>query len=112
MGRPGWEGDALKELYQGDIIKIKGLKSYFIIVSKNEFIKFTGCFHVCPIVNDCDPGPLHIAVKGQGGTIGTVICEQVKIIDPSVRACSKKDRVSYDFIMDIADAIQGIFEYD
>jgi len=55
-----------------------------------------------------------VSVKawGKSGVSGTVICEQVKIIDPNVRNCKKADRVHYDEIMNVSDALQGIFEYD
>lgn len=97
---------------QGDIIKISGFKNKFLIVSKNAFIKMTNVFHVCPMLDNYVEGPLHIAVEGKERAKGTVICEQVKLIDPAARACTRIDRIPYDSIMNISDAIQGIFEYD
>ncbi len=98
----------MKSFYQGDIIKIQGFKNYFLIISKNSFINKTGVFHVCPILSPCSAGPLHIPVE----KYGTVICEQVKLIDPEERSCSQKGRITYGEIMDISDAVQGMFEYD
>ena len=100
------------EFYQGDIIKISGFKNYFLIVSKNAFIKATNFFHICPVIENNEDGPLHISIVGKQKTSGTVFCEQMKLIDPSVRACNKVDRISYDAMMNISDEIQGIFEYD
>lgn len=100
------------DFYQGDIIKIAGFKDKFAIVSKNAFIAAVNVFHVCPLLADYPSGPLHIAVEGKEKTKGTVICEQVKLIDPAARGCTKIDRLSYDDIMNISDTIQGIFEYD
>lgn len=97
---------------QGDIIKIAGFKNYFLIVSKNAFIHATSVFHVCPIIEKQKGGPLHIEIVGKQNIRGIVICEQMKLIDPSIRGCNRVDRISYDAIMDISDAIQGIFEYD
>ena len=57
-------------------------------------------------------GPLHIKVRGVKDTSGTAICEQLKLIDPSARSCKRIDRVPYHMIMNVSDAIQGIFEYD
>ncbi len=37
---------------QGDIIKISNLKDAMLVVSKNEFIKKTGVFHVCPLLEN------------------------------------------------------------
>lgn len=100
------------EFYQGDIIKISGFKNKFIIISKNAFIKATNVFHVCPLLEKYPTGPLHIDIKGKKETTGTIACEQIKLIDPSVRKCIKTDNLPYHHIMNISDAIQGIFEYD
>lgn len=102
----------MKDFYQGDLIKISGYKNLFLIVSKNGFIQHTHVFHVCPVLKNIQDGPLHIKITGMEGAKGTVICEQVKLIDPGVRNCVKTDRIPYDSIMNISDALQGIFEYD
>ncbi len=103
----------MNEFNQGDIIKINGFKKQsFVIVSKNAFIKATGIFHVCPIISGIPAGPIHPEVKGKKGESGTVICEQIKAIDPNIRGCSLTDSLSYDDIMNVSDIIQGIFEYD
>ncbi len=101
------------QFYQGDIIKINDYKKQlFVVVSKNAFIRATGMIHVCPFIKNYPDGPVHIQVIGNHGTSGTVICEQIKAIDPAVRACSKTDYLSYKDIMDVSDTIQGIIEYD
>jgi mRNA interferase MazF len=97
---------------QGDILKIDGYKYCFLIISKNAFIKSTGVFHVCPILKNVPDGPLHIKITGKKQESGAVICEQIKLIDPSSRSCHIIDTIHYDSIMNISDAIQGIFEYD
>ena len=90
---------------QGDLIRIHGFQNLFLIVSKNAYIAATNTFHVCPVLKN-------IQVTGKNGEEGTVICEQIKFIDPGVRRCSKKDYLTYSSIINISDAIQGIFEYD
>ncbi len=103
----------MNEYYQGDIIRIDGYKKQlFIIVSKNAFIKATGIFHVCPMISGVPDGPIHICVTGKKGESGTVICEQIKAIDPKARGCNKIDYLAYEDIMNVSDAVQGIFEYD
>ena len=98
---------------QGDIIKITGFKKQlFVIVSKNAFIKATGIFHVCPMLSNVQAGPIHIPVCGKKGESGTVICEQIKAIDPKARECNREDLLTYEDIMNVSDAVQGIFEYD
>lgn len=102
----------MPDLSQGDIIKIAGFSALFLIISKNAFIRSTGMFHVCPFLSSTASGPLHIAAAGNNGISGTAICEQIKLIDPSSRSCSRVDRIPYPALMDISDAVQGIFEYD
>lgn len=103
----------MKEFYQGDIIKITDFKKHiFVIVSKNAFIKATGIFHICPVISGIQAGPLHIPVNGKKGESGTVICEQIKLIDPQARGCNRVDSLAYEDILNVSDAVQGIFEYD
>lgn len=103
----------MNDFSQGDIVKIKGYRNAFLIVSKNAFIRATNMFHVCPLLPNVSEGPLHIRVTGAVDcTEGIVICEQVKLIDPGVRSCTRKDRLSNAALMNISDAVQGIFEYD
>lgn len=103
----------MMDFNQGDIIKINDYKNcLFVIVSKNAFIKATGVFHVCPLLTGIAPGPTHIKISGMNATQGIVICEQIKFIDPKVRACSRKDSLPYEYKIDVSDCVQGIFEYD
>ena len=57
-------------------------------------------------------GPIHLSVCGKKGESGTVICEQIKAIDPKARGCNRVDLLAYEDIMNVSDAVQGIFEYD
>ncbi len=103
----------MKDLSQGDIVKVSGYTGKrFIIVSKNAFIKYTGVLHICPLLSKVPEGPLHIHVKGIKDTEGTAVCEHIKLIDPSARGVNRIDRLRYEDVMNISDAIQGIFEYD
>lgn len=104
----------MTDFSQGDVIKIDGFRSHFLIVSNNAFIQAAKVFHICPIIEAGRgaAGPLHIAITGNNGEKGIAICEQIKMIDPSARACSRVDAVSYGAIMDVSDAVQGMFEYD
>ena len=112
MERTAGEGINIMSFLQGDIIKIAGFKNRFLVISKNAFISKTNVFHVCPIMAGIPKGPLHIVIKGENDTIGTALCEQIKLIDPSTRNCSKTDCVPYEQMMNISDAIQGVFECD
>ncbi len=102
----------MKKFEQGDIIKMNGFSGkLFVIVSKNAYIKATGMFHVCPLINST-PDTTHIAISGKKNTTGVVACEHVKIIDPDQRICNHVDQLPYSDIMEVSDVLQGIFEYD
>ena len=102
----------MKDFSQGDLIKITGFRNPFLIVSKNAYIHATHTFHVCPVLQNISEGPLHIFVSSVNGIEGTVICEQIKLIDPAVRNCSRIDRIPYGLFMNNSDGLQGIVEYD
>lgn len=42
---------------------------------------------------------------------GEVLCEQMKLLDLHVRGYKKISEIAMNDIMNISDAIQGIFEY-
>ena len=102
----------MQDFSQGDILKISGYKNLFLVLSRNAYIQATHTFHVCPFLSGYTPGPLHIPAAGLKDTEGTAICEQIKLIDPGARACSRIDRIPYAEMINISDAVQGMFEYD
>ena len=102
----------MREYSQGDVISIDGYKGNFVVVIKNSFIKSLNVFHVCPVFDGMEAGPIHIVVKTDNDFIGTVACEHIKLIDPECRNCSVKDHIPYRMIMEVSDVIQGLFEYD
>ena len=102
----------MTDLSQGDLIRVKGVKTLLLVASKNAFIRATGMVHACPVLENEAKGPLHIPIEGVKGTRGVVACEHVKLIDPASRGCRRMDRIPYETLMDVSDAIQGMFEYD
>ena len=96
-------------LSQGDILKIEHIKIPVLVVSK-DFFNQTFEIIGCPIYDKGDAGPLHIHVKTEDME-GYVQCEKMSLLDLSVRGYSKIDRIDYSDIINITDAIQGIFDY-
>lgn len=94
---------------QGDLLKVQGF-AYPVIVVSNDFFNRSGRAVVCPILQNAVEGPLHIRMKDSPAE-GYVICEQMRYVDLSVRRFSKlADTHCFD-IMDISDAVMGIFDY-
>ena len=94
---------------QGDLLKISGI-AYPVIVVSNHFFNQSGKAIVCPILKNAVEGPLHIRLK-DSQIQGYVLCEQVKYIDLKVRNFSRLAASHYFDIMDISDAVMGIFDY-
>ena len=94
---------------QGDMLRVGGVP-YPVIVVSNNFFNQSGKVIACPIVPSAIDGPLHIKLKDS--TIkGVVLCEQVKYLDLKARRFSKLTATHYFDIMDISDAVMGIFDY-
>lgn len=99
----------MEYLHQGDILRIEKIKHPVLVVSKN-FFNTSGEIIGCPIISDSIPGPLHIWISTEQ-TEGYVQCEKLALLDLSVRGYKKADRLPMSEMMNISDAIQGIFEY-
>lgn len=96
-------------VHQGDILKVEKIKPPVLVVSK-DFFNQSGEIIGCPILENSIGGPLHIFVS-TGEMSGYVQCEKMTLLDLTVRGFSKVDRLALIDVLDITDAIQGIFEY-
>ena len=98
-----------KVVSQGDVLKIEKIASPVLVVSK-DFFNNTGEIIGCPIYKDGRTGALHIYVESDD-TAGYVQCEKLALLDLSARDYLKIGRISISEIINISDAIQGIFDY-
>lgn len=94
---------------QGDLLKVEGVAHPVIVVS-NNFFNRSGKIVACPILKKATPGPLHIPLNNEIAG-GIVLCEQVRYLDLAARSFSRLAQTHYFEIMDISDAVMGIFEY-
>ena len=96
-------------LHQGDILKIEKIKHPVLVVSK-DFFNSSGEIIGCPIITNSIPGPLHIWMATEENQ-GYIQCEKLALLDLSVRRYKKVDRLPISEMINVSDAIQGIFEY-
>ena len=94
---------------QGDLISVKDVP-YRLLVVSSRFFNDSGSVVACPVIKDASDGPLHIADETPSDS-GRVICEQMKYFNLKQRSFRITGRISFYQLMDISDAIQGIFEY-
>ena len=99
----------MSQLYQGDILKIEKIKHPVLVVSK-DFFNMSGEVIGCPILQDSSEGPLHIWISAEGNE-GYVQCEKLALLDLTMRGCKKIGRIPVSEMINIVDAVQGIFEY-
>ena len=96
-------------VHQGDILKIEKIKHPVLVVSK-DFFNTSGEIIGCPIIRNSIPGPLHIWMTTEKNE-GFIQCEKLALLDLSVRGYIKIDRLPISEMINVSDAIQGIFEY-
>lgn len=96
-------------LHQGDILKIENITHPVLVVSK-DFFNTSGEIIGCPIVTNSVSGPLHIWMATEENE-GYIQCEKLALLDLSVRGYKKVDSLPFSEMMNVSDAIQGIFEY-
>lgn len=94
---------------QGDIISVEKMRGCYLVVSKTFFNTAEQAV-LCPIVDNAFQDPLHIDIKTDE-VGGTVLCEQMRLIDLRYRGYKKVSRLPYPDIINITDAIQSIFDY-
>ena len=99
----------MEYLHQGDILRIEKIKHPVLVVSK-DFFNTSGEIIGCPIIADSVPGPLHIWMSTEQAE-GYIQCEKLALLDLAVRGYKKIDRLPISEMINISDAIQGIFEY-
>ena len=99
----------MQTVEQGDLLKVSGL-SYPVMVVSNSFFNESGKAIVCPIVKNAAEGPLHIRLNNCP-IDGIILCEQVRYVDLAARSFSKLTQTHYYDIMDISDAVMGMFDY-
>ena len=99
----------MSPIEQGDICAIENLKDPVLIVSKNFFNR-TEAVIACPIVAHAPADPLHLPVRA-GSCSGYVLCEHVRFLDMKVRGYTRIASLPTGDLLNILDAIQGIFDY-
>lgn len=99
----------MEQLHQGDILKIEKIKHPVLVVSK-DFFNASDEIIGCPIIKDSVAGPLHIWMSTKENE-GYIQCEKLALLDLVVRGYKKIDRLPVSEMINVSDAIQGIFEY-
>ena len=96
-------------IQQGSILKVEKISFPVLVVSK-PFFNESGLVIACPIIEKSVAAPLHIKIEAKQYS-GFVHCEDLKLLDIKSRRHSVVDSIEMSDIINISDAIQGIFDY-
>lgn len=96
-------------VHQGDILRIEKIKLPVLVVSK-DFFNSAGEIIGCPVYEAGEESALHIFLEGTE-TTRIVHCEKLALFDLKARRYSKAGSIGIKDIMNITDAVQGIFDY-
>ena len=94
---------------QGDILWLEKEEQYVLVLSR-EFFNQSGMSVVCPLRDKAKPDALHIGISSDEYN-GTALLEHLRSLDLQARHYRRISGISYEQIQDIADAVQGIFDY-
>ena len=84
-----------------------------VVVSNASYNNFAGGVAlVCPITNTNRNVALHIKLDGRTKTTGTVMTDQVKALDLSVRYPKYIEKMPSDLLYEICDIISGFTEIE
>lgn len=96
-------------IHQGDILKVEKIRHPIFVVSKDYFNE-SGQVIACPIFDNSSEGALHIYVETDE-VKGAVQCEKLALLDLNLRGYIVIGAINIDDRINIADTIQGIFDY-
>lgn len=111
--------DGMRFFEQGDIISLefdpqqgheqKGRRPA-VVVSNEEFNRFTKMAIVCPVTNTNRDYPLHIELDARTQTKGFILCEQIKCLDVYARNGKYREHLPEDVIEELLDIVAGFIE--
>ena len=81
-----------------------------IVISKDNFNKFTNMAIICPITTNTKKFPTHYELLNAKKVKGSVLCEHVRSIDFNARRLSFVERVKKEELDEIIDIVYGIIE--
>ena len=78
-----------------------------VIVSNEEYARFTGLCMVCPITNNTKDFPMHVKLDNRTHTTGAVLCEHIRAVDLAVRNAEFKEKLPKDIVEEVMDIIKA-----
>ncbi len=81
-----------------------------IIISRDNYNKYTGLVVLCPITTNIKKFPTHYELVNTKKVKGAVLCEHIRSIDFKARKLSFVENIQEKELEEIIDIINGIIE--
>jgi len=87
-----------------------GRRPALIVWGNQSLNHIPGLSQVCAISNTDNGYPLHIALDGECGTTGFVLCEQNRVLDLDARHAEYKGHVSADVLLRVKNILKAMLD--
>lgn len=81
-----------------------------IIISKDNYNKYTGLAVLCPITTNTKNFPTHYELLNTKRIKGSVLCEHIRSVDFKTRKLSFVEKIKREELEEIIDIIMAIIE--
>ena len=81
-----------------------------IIISRDNYNKYTGLVVLCPITTNIKKFPTHYELVNTKKVKGSVLCEHIRSVDFKARKLSFVEKVQEEELEEIIDIIESIIE--
>lgn len=81
-----------------------------LIISNDDFTKYSGLYLACPITSTMRNFPLHVTLDDRTNTMGEIMCEQVRAIDLDARNPIKKEECPADILEEVIDIVYSFID--
>ncbi len=81
-----------------------------IIISKDNYNKYTGLAVLCPITTNTKNFPTHYELLNTKRIKGSVLCEHIRSVDFKARKLSFVEKIKREELEEIIDIIMAIIE--
>lgn len=104
--------------HQGDIVLMnftpqagheQAGKRPALVISNPSFQRYSRLFIVCPITSKRKDYPMHVPLDARTNTMGEILCEHLKSLDPEARGATFVERVPSDILEEVLERIRMFF---
>lgn len=98
----------MRQIEQGDLIKIERTSTLFVVVS-SDFFNRSGLIVVCPCVKNASADALHVPIRADIMD-GMVLCENLTSVSASSRRFTVRGHLPSGTMPEIIYRVQSIFD--